>query len=78
MPQYASEIGNTSCAATLNKYMRYLDFRTHMFRHAFIDWLKACGEVPAPIADAIKGHMRNASAFARYGSVGYTLEQKKR
>jgi hypothetical protein len=21
MPQYASEIGNTSCAATLNKYM---------------------------------------------------------
>ena len=30
MPQYATEIGNTSCAATLNKYMRHLDFRTHM------------------------------------------------
>jgi integrase len=37
IPQYASEIGNTSCAATLNKTMRHLDFRTHMFRHAFID-----------------------------------------
>ena len=37
IPQYASEIGNTSCAATLNKTMRHLDFRTQMFRHAFID-----------------------------------------
>jgi integrase len=77
MPQYASEIGNTSCAATLNKYMRHLDFRTHMFRHAFIDRLKGCGDVPVPIAEAITGHGRNASEFARYGSVGYTLEQKK-
>ena len=77
MPQYASEIGNTSCAATLNKTMRHLDFRTHMFRHAFIDRLKACGDVPVPIAEAITGHGRNASEFARYGSVGYTLEQKK-
>jgi integrase len=77
MPQYASEIGNTSCAATLNKTMRHLDFRTHMFRHAFIDRLKACGDVPVPIAEAITGHGRKASEFARYGSVGYTLEQKK-
>ena len=77
MPQYASEIGNTSCAATLNKTMRHLEFRTHMFRHAFIDRLKACGDVPVPIAEAITGHGRNASEFARYGSVGYTLEQKK-
>jgi integrase len=77
MPQYASEIGNTSCAATLNKTMRHLDFRTHMFRHAFIDRLKGCGDVPVPIAEAITGHGRNASEFARYGSVGYTLEQKK-
>jgi integrase len=77
MPQYASEIGNTSCAATLNKTMLHLDFRTHMFRHAFIDRLKACGDVPVPIAEAITGHGRNTSEFARYGSVGYTLEQKK-
>jgi integrase len=61
MPQYAFEIGNTSCAATLNKYMRHLDFRTHVFRHAFIDWLKGCGNVPIPIAQAITGHGRHAS-----------------
>ena len=77
IPQYASEIGNTSCAATLNKCMSHLNFRTHMFRHAFIDRLKACGDVPVPIAEAITGHGRNVSDFAHYGSVGYTLEQKK-
>jgi hypothetical protein len=47
-----------------------------MFRHAFIDRLKACDDVPVPIAEAITGHERNASGFARYGSVGYILEQK--
>ena len=77
IPQYATEIGNTSCAATLNKYMRHLGFRTHMFRHAFIDRLKACGDIPLPIAEAITGHGRNTSDFAHYGSVGYTLEKKK-
>ena len=41
MPQYASEIGNTSFAVTLNKYMCHLNFRTHIFRHAFIGRLKA-------------------------------------
>jgi site-specific recombinase XerD len=76
MPQYASEIGNTSCAATLNKYMRHLDFRTHMFRHAFINQLKGCGNAPFPIVEATKGRGRNSSEFARYGSEGYTLEQK--
>jgi hypothetical protein len=44
---------------------------------AFIYRLKALGDVPVPIAEAITGHGRNASEFARYGSVGYTLEQKK-
>jgi integrase len=77
IPQYATEIGNTSCAATLNKYMCHLGFKTHMFRHAFIDRLKACGDIPLPIAEAITGHGRNTSDFAHYGSVGYTLEQKK-
>jgi integrase len=50
MPQYASEIGNTSCAAALNKYMWHRDFKTHMLRHAFIDRLKACADVSVPIA----------------------------
>jgi hypothetical protein len=30
-----------------------------------------------PIAKSITGHGRNASEFANYGSVGYTLAQKK-
>ena len=57
--------------------MRHLDFKTHMFRHAFIDRLKACSDVSVPIVEAITGRGRDASEFARYGSVGYTLEQKK-
>jgi hypothetical protein len=48
-----------------------------MFRHAFIDRLKGCGDIPVPIAESITGHGRNASEFANYGSVGYTLGQKK-
>ncbi len=77
MPQYASEIGKTSCTAQLNKYMRHLDFRTHIFRHAFIDRLKTCYDMALPNIKAITGHGRNASEFAKYGSVGYTLEQKR-
>lgn len=77
IPQYASEIGNTTCSATLNKFMKHLDFRTHMFRHAFVDRLKACGDIPVPIAESITGHGRNCSDFANYGSIGYTLDQKK-
>jgi hypothetical protein len=69
------KVDKTSCAATLNKTMQHLDFRTHMFRYAFIDRLKACGDVPVPITEPITGHGRNASEFARYGSVGYTPEQ---
>jgi hypothetical protein len=71
MPQYASEIGNTSCAATLNKTMRHLDFRTHMFRHAFIDRLKGCGDVPVPIAEAITGMgvtPQNTPGMARWAT----------
>jgi hypothetical protein len=67
MPQYASEIGNTSCAATLNKYMQLLDFRAHMFRHVFIDRLKAYSDLAVLIAESITGQGRNASEFVRYG-----------
>jgi hypothetical protein len=48
-----------------------------MFRHDFIDQQNACGDVTVPIPEAITSHGRNAYEFARYGSVGYTLEQKK-
>ena len=47
-----------------------------MFRHAFIDRLKACNDIPLPIAESITGHGRGQTDFAAYGSVGYTLEQK--
>ena len=75
-PQYANEIGNTTCSATLNKSLRRWKFRSHMFRHAFIDRLKACNDIPLPLAEAITGHGRHVSDFANYGTVGYTLTQK--
>jgi integrase len=75
-PQYANEIGNSSCSATLNKSLKHLNFRSHMFRHAFIDRLKACNDIPLPLAESITGHGRNATDFAKYGTVGYSLEQK--
>lgn len=77
VPQYARELGNCTCSATLNKVMRPLDFRSHMFRHAFIDRLKSKNDIPLPLAESITGHGREASEFANYGSVGYTLEQKR-
>ena len=47
-----------------------------MFRHAFIDRLKACNDIPLPLAESITGHGRNSTDFAKYGTVGYSLEQK--
>jgi integrase len=47
-----------------------------MFRHAFIDRLKARNDTPLPLAESITGHGRGQTDFAVYGSVGYTLEQK--
>lgn len=76
IPQYASEIGGTSCSATLNKTMRSYGFRSHMFRHAFVDRLKACNDIPLPLAESITGHGRGQTDFAVYGTTGYTLEQK--
>jgi hypothetical protein len=46
-------------------------------RLAKYDLLKTCGDGPVPIAEAITGHGRKASEFARYGSVAYILKQKK-
>ena len=75
-PNYAKENGNASCSAIINKTLRDLNFRSHMFRHAFIDRLKACNDVPTRVAESITGHSRGGSEFDSYGSVGYTLEQK--
>ena len=76
LPQYAKELGGSSCSAILNKNLKPFNFRSHMFRHAFIDRLKACNDIPLHIAESITGHGRGQTDFAAYGSVGYTLEQK--
>jgi integrase len=47
-----------------------------MFRHGFIDRLKACNDVPTRVAESITGHSSGKSEFHIYGTVGYTLEQK--
>ena len=76
LPQYAKEYGGCSCSAILNKNLKPLNFRSHMFRHAFVDRLKACNDIPLPLAESITGHGRGQSDFAVYGTVGYSLEQK--
>ncbi|NCX10908.1 MAG: hypothetical protein EBX21_04945 [Proteobacteria bacterium] len=76
VPHYARDNGNTSCSAIINKTLRPFGFRSHMFRHGFIDRLKACNDVPTRIAESITGHSSGKSEFHIYGTVGYTLEQK--
>ena len=76
VPQYARENGNASCSAIINKYLKNLEFRSHMFRHALVDRLKACNDVPTRLAESITGHSSGGSDFNIYGTVGYTLEQK--
>lgn len=76
VPHYARDNGNTSCSAIINKTLRPFDFRSHMFRHALIDRLKACNDVPTRLAESITGHSSGKSEFHTYGTIGYTLEQK--
>jgi integrase len=76
-PNYAHEKGNASCSAIINKHLRDLEFRSHMFRHALIDRLKACNDVPTRLAESITGHSSGGSDFNTYGTVGYTIEQKR-
>jgi integrase len=76
VPQYAHYHGSNSCSAIMNKYLANLDFRSHMFRHALIDRMKACNDIPTRLAESITGHSSGGSEFNNYGTVGYTLEQK--
>lgn len=73
---YAKQNGNGSCSASLNKCLKDLGFRSHMFRHGFIDRLKACNDIPTRLAESITGHYSGGSEFNNYGTIGYTLEQK--
>jgi integrase len=56
VPQYAHYHGSNSCSAILNKHLKDLDFRSHMFRHALIDRMKACNDIPTRLAESITGH----------------------
>jgi integrase len=76
VPEYAHYHGSNSCSAILNKHLKDLDFRSHMFRHALIDRMKACNDIPTRLAESITGHSSGGSEFNNYGTVGYTLEQK--
>ncbi len=77
VPQYAHLGGNNSCSTIMNKYLSDLQFRSHMFRHALIDRMKALNNISIPLAESITGHStRNASEFHTYGTVGYSLVQK--
>ena len=76
VPQYAHYHGSNSCSAIMNKYLRDLEFRSHMFRHSLIDRMKACNDIPTRLAESITGHSSGGSEFNNYGTVGYTLEQK--
>ena len=68
----AADLGDLAC-----RIVHQLLVANEVIAHVFLDRLRGCGDVPVPIAEAITGHGLNASEFARYGSVGYTLEQKK-
>ena len=75
-PQYAKHNGANFCSAAINKCLVSFKFRSHMFRHAIIDRMKACNDIPVRLAESITGHSSGGSEFDTYGTIGYTLEQK--
>ena len=77
VPHYARQNGNTSCSQIIKKTLKEFDFKSHMFRHAIIDRLKACNDIPTRLAESITGHSSGGSEFNMYGTIGYTLEQKR-
>jgi len=76
VPDYARYRGNDSCSAIIRKTLKRYKFRSHLFRHALIDRLKACNDIPTRLAEIITGHSSGGSEFNTYGTIGYTLEQK--
>ena len=76
VPDYARYRGNDSCSAIIRKTLKRYKFRSHLFRHALIDRMKACNDIPTRLAESITGHSSGGSEFNTYGTIGYTLEQK--
>ena len=77
VPHYARDNGNSSCSQIIKKTLKAFDFKSHMFRHAIIDRMKARNDIPTRLAESITGHSSGGSEFNTYGTVGYTLEQKR-
>jgi len=77
VPHYARDNGNSSCSQIIKKTLKEFDFKSHMFRHAIIDRMKARNDIPTRLAESITGHSSGGSEFNMYGTVGYTLEQKR-
>lgn len=77
VPHYARDNGNSSCSQIIKKTLKEFDFKSHMFRHAIIDRMKARNDIPTRLAESITGHSSGGSEFNTYGTVGYTLEQKR-
>ena len=77
VPHYARDNGNSSCSQIIKKTLKEFDFKSHMFRHAIIDRMKARNDIPTRLAESITGHSSGGSEFDTYGTVGYTLEQKR-
>ncbi|MGV0981072.1 MAG: tyrosine-type recombinase/integrase [Polynucleobacter sp.] len=77
VPHYARDNGNTSCSQIIKKTLKEFEFKSHMFRHAIIDRMKARNDIPTRLAESITGHSSGGSEFNMYGTVGYTLEQKR-
>lgn len=77
VPHYARDNGNSSCSQIIKKTLKDFDFKSHMFRHAIIDRMKARNDIPTRLAESITGHSSGGSEFNMYGTVGYTLEQKR-
>lgn len=77
VPHYARDNGNSSCSQIIKKTLNEFEFKSHMFRHAIIDRMKARNDIPTRLAESITGHSSGGSEFNTYGTVGYTLEQKR-
>ena len=43
-----------------------LEFRSHLFRHALIDRMKACHDIPTRLVERIPGHSSGWSEFNNY------------
>lgn len=79
VPQYGKYGGNFSCSQALNRVLSPYGLKTHMFRHAFVDRLRAQSSVDVQAAEAILGHCRGSRFSLRnYGWVANSLEYQKR